>query len=196
MIVLSTDDSEIAKAGTEVGLEVPFIRPASLADDTTTAEAVVIHMVEWLAEHKAYSPDYVMLLQPTSPLRESRDIDAAFELCLQKRADGVLGVTPMHWRLNWLRSVNLEGQLQTIQAQESGDASDQRQPLYVLSGAMYLAKREVLIANGDFAGESTYAYVMPPERALDVDSPWDLHVANLILSERQDQNRKSAGTRA
>ena len=195
-IVLSTDDAEIAQAGKEVGLDVPFIRPAALADDTTPAPAAVINMVEWLEEKKAYRPDYVMKLQPTSPLRESGDIDAAFDLCLQKRAGVVVSAAPMHCHLSWLQSVDREGRLQPIQAQESGDASNKRQPLYVLNGAIYLAKRQVLIANDDFVDERTYAYVMPPERSIDVDSPWDLHLADLILSARSEQNRRSSGTQA
>jgi CMP-N-acetylneuraminic acid synthetase len=54
----------------------------------------------------------------------------------------------------------------------------------VLNGAIYLARREVLLERETFYTESTYAYVMPPERSLDIDTPWDLHVADLILKDR------------
>ncbi|HEY1552727.1 MAG TPA: acylneuraminate cytidylyltransferase family protein, partial [Kofleriaceae bacterium] len=78
--VISTDDAQIAECAKCLGVDVPFLRPTELASDTATSIDVAIHAVSWLCEHERWSPDVLVLLQPTSPLRVSRHIDEAFAL--------------------------------------------------------------------------------------------------------------------
>ena len=74
--LVSTDDPEIARISKNLGARVPFIRPPELATDETTIHPVLIHALNWLQTNDGYNPEYVMLLQPTSPLRTSHDISA------------------------------------------------------------------------------------------------------------------------
>src|SRR3989344_5310224 len=91
-IILSTDDKEIADVGRKFGVEVPFMRPKKLAKDKTPTLPVLIHAISWLRENENYFPDYIMLLQPTSPFRNSDHIREAKELIEKSGADSVVGV--------------------------------------------------------------------------------------------------------
>src|SRR3990170_965342 len=76
-VIVSTDDAEIAQAARECGAETPFLRPPELAQDDSSSISVVLHALQWLEEQEHFSPDYVLLLQPTSPFRNAHDIRAA-----------------------------------------------------------------------------------------------------------------------
>ena len=92
-VILSTDDAEIAAAARARGCEVPFMRPADLAQDETPHLPVMQHAVDWLRENEHYRPDVVMILQPTSPLRRAADIRHAIQLLTETGADSVLTVS-------------------------------------------------------------------------------------------------------
>lgn len=184
-IIISTDDQEIATAVQNMGVEAPFLRPAELARDDTPGAASVVHAARWLEEHEGYRPDYVMHLQPTSPLRTAEDIDGAVDLAEHKAADAVVSVTLAADHPYWMKSVGPDGRMRDYVNQEKKVENRQALPeIFALNGAIYLARREVLLEDGDFYGRDTYAYVMPEERSLDVDTPWDLHLADLVLRER------------
>ena len=183
-LVVSTDDGEIARAGSQMGAEVPFLRPAELAQDDTPGSAPALHATRWLDEHQGYQPDFVMLLQPTSPFRTTEDIDAAVELALNTGADAVVSVTPTHHHPYWLKRLDESGRMSDFMALEHPAEGRQTLPkLYALNGAIYLARREVLLEDESFYKRRTYGYPMPPERSLDIDTAWDLHVADLVLRE-------------
>ena len=182
--VMSTDDGEIARVASAMGAEVPFLRPVKLARDETPGIAPALHAIRWLDENQGYQPDLVMLLQPTSPLRTAEDIDAAVELALDTSADAVVSVTPTHHHPYWLKRLDKRGRMSDFIPQERPVESRQGLPaLYALNGAIYLARREVLLEDESFYKRRTYGYLMPPERSLDIDTAWDLHMADLILSQ-------------
>ena len=79
-LILSTDDDEIAGVGREYGVEAPFMRPPEIAGDNTPSIAVAQHAIRWLTEHENWTADILVLLQPTSPLRQSHHIDEAVEI--------------------------------------------------------------------------------------------------------------------
>lgn len=181
--VVSTDSEAIAEVARRYGAEVPFLRPAELAQDDTPGEEPVIHAVCWLAEHDHYCPGYVLLLQPTSPLRALEDITAAIHLARCKRADGVVSVACAKPHPYWTKVVADDGRVKSF-LHANGAGLTRRQalpPVYAVNGAIYLAKRQVLLERRTWYTDKTYAYVMPPERSLDIDSAWDLHLADLVL---------------
>jgi CMP-N-acetylneuraminic acid synthetase len=185
-LIISTDDPEIADVGKKLGAEIPFLRPAELATDTSTSMDVILHAVRWFADNKNYRPEYVLLLQPTSPLRTVTDIRESIKLALAKHADSVVSVCETHQHPLWMKSVNEEGRLVNLYPQPPAPTRRQDLPsLFALNGAIYLVLRTFLLSERTFISDRTYAYVMPENRSLDVDTPWDLYLANLILNDRE-----------
>ena len=88
--VVSTDDEDIAGVAKKYGAEVPFMRPAELANDTASTINVISHAINWFKEHEDYQAEYVLLLQPTSPLRTREDIDGAIRILKDKNARAVV----------------------------------------------------------------------------------------------------------
>src|SRR3989344_1610132 len=107
-VILSTDDQEIADVAKRFGCEVPFMRPAELAEDTTPHLPVMQHAVRWLKENQGYESDYVAILQPTAPLRQSFHFKEALELLKRLEADSVVSVIeiPGHFHPLWAMKIN------------------------------------------------------------------------------------------
>jgi CMP-N,N'-diacetyllegionaminic acid synthase len=182
-VVVSTDDVEIADVAAAAGAEVPFMRPARLARDDTPTIDVVMHALDELAG-RGYVPDRVLLLQPTSPLRTAGDIDAAMELAGARDATSVVSVSPAD-RHPWLmKRITSDGLLEDFMPHEPVTRRQDLERVYALNGAIYLTRTEWLRGNGSFHATSSFAYVMPRERSLDVDEPWDLHLCDLLLRDR------------
>ena len=184
-VIVSTDDEEIAHVARVSGAEVPFMRPPELARDDSSHMSVLIHAVEWLLLSDQAKVDYVMLLQPTSPFRLAEDIDQSIRLALQKEADSVVSVCETFSHPYLAKSITTDGKLQDFGSKPEGYLRRQAlPPVYVLNGAIYLIRRDVLLEQQVIYTDRTYAYVMPQERSLDIDTPWDLNLANLILKDR------------
>lgn len=180
--VVSTDSRQIAEIAMRYGAEAPFLRPAALARDETPGIPPILHAVRWLAEHEHYYPTHVMVLQPTSPLRTVEDIERPVRLALEKKADGVVSVCPATPHPYWVKSMTADGRLSDFLHVKG--LSSRRQdlpPAFQLNGAVYLVTREVLLRRRTCDTERTFAYLMPRERSLDIDSAWDLRLADLLL---------------
>ncbi|MCH8966507.1 MAG: acylneuraminate cytidylyltransferase family protein [Planctomycetes bacterium] len=184
-VILSSDDEEIMETAREWGAEVLFKRPAKLARDDSSHMAVVRHFVKWLKEHEGYRPDYVMVLQPPCPFRSSADIDRAIELAQKKNADAVVSVAQATHHPYLTRRMTEAGTLSEFVSCEPAYARRQDlPPAYALNGAIYLNRCDSLGQHQTLVPEGSYGFIMPPERSLDIDTPWDFHVAELILQDR------------
>jgi len=182
LVIVSTDDEEIADVARGWGAEVPFIRPAELAGDKSAHIPVVRHAVDWIENHGGVSPDFVLLLQPTTPFRTSQDIEGAVHLILKERCDSVISVCEAATHPFLARRVLQDGRMMDfVEPQEGYLARQALPPAYALNGAIYLVRRDVLMERNTFQTRDTRAYIMPPERSMDIDTPWDLHLANLIM---------------
>jgi len=189
-VILSTDDTEIAETGRKWGAEVPFMRPAELAQANSPHIDVILHAVEWLADNENYQPDYVMLLQPTSPLRTAQDIDAAMALARQHAAESVVSVSESPAHPFFIKSITKEGKLADFGDKPDGYLPRQAlPPAYVENGAIYIVRRDILLRQKTLYPDGTYPYIMAEERSLDVDTPWDLYLADLVLSDKGHNSR-------
>jgi N-acylneuraminate cytidylyltransferase/CMP-N,N'-diacetyllegionaminic acid synthase len=186
-VVVSTDDPAIADAARRHGAEAPFLRPAELARDDSPTVAAVLHAVQWLEEHEGYRPDYVLLLQPTSPLRTAGDVEGAIRLAIDRDADSVVSVCEVKHHPYWVMRRAPDGRLASFlgtdweEDQQKYPRRQELPPAYAENGAVYLARRSVLLGRRSLYGEKVYGYVMPAERSLDIDTLWDLRLADLIL---------------
>lgn len=179
-VVLSSDDHEIMDAARAAGCDVPFCRPAHLASDVATSIDVVLHALDQLPEY-----EYVVLLQPTSPLRIAEDIDAAFELMLEREAPSCVSVCEADQSPYWMYRFTEGNKLQRLLP--NVDVITRRQdlpPIYVLNGAIYIAQIDWLRANKGFVGVETVAYLMPKERSLDIDTDQDFEIFKSKIEDK------------
>lgn len=186
-VLVSTDDPEIARVCREHGAEVPFLRPAHLATDTATHLAVFDHMMDWLAA-EGHLPEYLLLLQPTSPLRIREDIEGGIQLARERRADAVIGVSEIHPHTAhpWLaKKLSADGALEPFMVAPTDDLRRQNMPpAYAINGALYVNRTESLRRDRTFFPSGALAYPMPVERSLDVDAPLDFFLAEQLLKQR------------
>ncbi|MFK7800625.1 MAG: NTP transferase domain-containing protein [Anaerolineae bacterium] len=186
-VVVNTDDDEIASVAKRFGADVPFMRPDILAQDTTPSIDVLIHAIKWFQDYENYSPDYLMLLQPTSPLRTTLDIEAAIEVASVHDADAVVSVSASHAHPYWMKQVTDDGRLKDFMSPEQAYSNRQSlPPVYALNGAIYIVKPDVLVQKRTWFTDKTYAYVMPAERSLDIDSKLEMKLVDLLLRDQSE----------
>jgi CMP-N-acetylneuraminic acid synthetase len=180
--VVSTDDESIACAARQYGAEVPFLRPLHLSTDTATSVSVLQHAVRYLADKEEDPADIIVCLQPTSPLRSAEDIDQAVTLCLSTGADSVVSLCPAEHHPYWMKTVvgNRVYPLMEVDDEKYPRRQD-LPPVYQLNGAVYVTRRRILLEEDRLLGGNTLAYVMPRERSVDIDTPIDLKLAELLM---------------
>ena len=179
-VVVSTDDSEIADLAKAGGAEVPFLRPAELATDRAPGIAPVLHALEHLPRVSD-----VLLLQPTSPLRTSADIEAIVALCQQAGCESAVSLTPSAKHPAWMYKLSQERWLEPLLDLDEIDCRQLLPPAYVLNGALYLASREFLRREQVFIAAGTIGYLMPPERSMDIDTQLDWNLAEFLMKQQQ-----------
>lgn len=196
-VVLSTDDEEIAAVGRSLGLEVPFLRPAELARSETPSLPVVQHAIRFLEEEGDVF-DAVCLLQPTHPLRRSEDIDGAVALLERTGADSVLSFVDAGEkhpaRMKWIDGdgrVHNPPYGETVEGQRRQDLPK----VWLREGSLYVTRTSVLMEQGSFQGSDCRAWIVPVERAVNIDTPFDLFLAEQILRHHHDA-RPGAAARA
>lgn len=181
-VVVSSEDEAILAAARASGAETPFVRPASLAKDDTPGIDVVLHALDVLPPF-----DWVVLLQPTSPLRTAMDIDAAFAQCLEAGAPACVSVCEADASPWWMYRLGQDGRMLPFLPAEQRPTRRQELPmLYALNGAIYLAKVDWLRRQRSFLSDETIAYVMPPERSVDIDTALDFRLAECLLAQADD----------
>jgi len=181
-VVLSTDDQEIANIGQQYGANVPFLRPPELAGDTASSLDAILHALQTLQE-KGERYDYVVILQPTSPLCIAQDIDGAIKLLLAKQADAVISVCETDHPPEW--SNTLPDDLSMTHFYRPGIRTTRSQDLpqnYRLNGAIYVYNCTRLIEQRNLdMDDNSYAYLMPKERSVDIDTQIDFEIAQLFF---------------
>lgn len=180
--IVSTDDEEIAATARQYGADVPFMRPAELAQDHSTSMEVVQHALNTLrAQGEKY--EYLMILQPTSPLRTAADIDACIHIATETGADSVMSMYELEdFSLKKLKRINEEGRILPYLEAEGAESTRRQDAnaVYKRNCAIYLTKT-ACIEHGDLFGADSRAYVMPLERSVDINSPVDFELAEFFL---------------
>ena len=174
--MVSTDSEEIAVVAKNSGAKVPFIRPAKLATDTAQSLPVILHALEYMEKDSGFIYDAVVMLQPTTPLRSSKDIDNALELLITSQADSVISVVDVgaHHPLRMKRVI--DGRLINYVDQGHEDMRPRQDlpPVYIRNGAIYAVSRQVLMDQKSFSGVDSMAYIMPHARSVNIDTLDDL----------------------
>lgn len=182
-VVLSTEDEEIAAHALKLGVEVPFLRPKELAEDTTPTIPVLQDVVRRLAAEGEYY-DAVFTLQPTNPLRLTADIDGAIALMEQTRCDSVISFCDVGER-HPARMKQIDSKGRVIDP-PFGEVFEglRRQELpkyYLRDGSVYLTKNCVLMKRSSLKGDDCRAWLIPRERSLNIDEPFDIQLCEFLL---------------
>lgn len=176
-LIVSSEDAEVIRVAEKFSCESPFIRPAELARDTTPGIDPILHAIRSLPGY-----DYVVLLQPTSPLRTHEDIDCSLELCEKLHASTCVSVTESDKSPYWMFTVNPKGILKHLVRQSEIPTRRQDLPkVYVLNGAIYIAKIKYLLQHRAFITKNTISYIMNKHNSIDIDTEEDLSIAEFNL---------------
>ena len=180
-IIVSTDDEKIALISKKLGADVPFLRPKELAKDDSKSIDAILHCINWLKEN-GDEYDILILLQPTSPLRIYTDIDKSIEMLFEKKADSIVSVCKTDHNPLWSNTLPSDGKMNDFLKKEVVNINRQQLPEYYrLNGAVYSAWIDYVVKNLSFFGENTFAYIMPTERSVDVDTLFDFKLCEFFM---------------
>lgn len=188
-VILSTDDHAIADLGRRLGVEVPFMRPASLATDVTPTLPVVQHALAYL-EERGDRFDAVCILQPTTPLRRSRDIDCCVERLRTSGADAVVTIVPVPVECNphWVYFIGADGAMRLSTGEKVPIPRRQALPAAVRrEGSVYVVRRAAVMEHDTLFGDRLVGLMLDPAECVDINSDADWVRAEQMLRARDRQ---------
>jgi CMP-N,N'-diacetyllegionaminic acid synthase len=177
--IVSTEDKEIASISNTYGAEV-LMRPIELAQDESSTDEVILNVLELLRDTDQYTPDVIILLQPTSPLRTTRDIDSAISTFLTSPGESLISVTEFDHTPYWAFRIE-RGFLKSEFTQEKLKRSQELPKLYRPNGSIFIIRTETFLKNRSFYTNHVIPYIMPPERSIDIDDEFDFSIAEFLL---------------
>lgn len=177
-VVLTSDDREIIEVAKKYHCDAPFIRESHLASDTTPTIDVVLDVLD-----RCLGYEWVVLLQPTSPLRTAQDIDRAVELCITSNTPSCVSVCLAQESPYWMYTLNSNKHLTSLLPNIEVTRRQDLPRIYSLNGAIYVAKAEWLKKERTFLTPETVAYEMPIERSLDIDTESDFLQLKFLLRD-------------
>lgn len=185
-LIVSSDSVEIQDEARRWGAEVLFSRPAELATDVATSDAVVLHTMDWIEEHEGRTYDAIMLLEPSSPFAHSEHYDAAIDLFIRREADLVVGVRETEVASTFMGPIGSDGSIAPIVRRmlRSRQLRRQDQPVEVTpNGALYLIRWQTMKKNGRiyFSPEKTYGLIMDRLHSIEIESAFDLAFASYVV---------------
>lgn len=186
-VVVSTDDKKIAAVAKKAGATVPFLRPAELATDNAQTIDVLDHAIRFMEKKNNYTYDLVTLVQTTSPLILSSDIDQAITKLLSTGSSSCVSICEISDRPEWMYKI--DGSSKIIPYANSINDTKRSQDLekiYKLNGAVYVMKREVVKRGGVIVDDKNLAFIiMGKERSVDIDDIYDFELAESILKRQK-----------
>lgn len=183
-IIIDTDSPQIAKIALKFGAETPWLRPKRLAQDKSKIVDSILYNLRRLKEEENYQPDYVVILQTTSPLREKKDILDCWLMTQKTKASTILTVCPTHPRLYYL---DKKQNIILANGQESQSTNIQAwRPAYILNGCfVYIIRTQAMLKEKTIITKNTKALICDQWRSVDLDEP-----ADWVLAEYLYKNRK------
>ena len=190
-IIVSTDDFEIKKLAQSAGVEVPFLRPESISRDDTPMIDVVRHAYKWLSSEDS-AMEAVVLLQPTSPLREKSHIDGAIEIFQSHDVDSVVSVVriPHIFHPNKV-FISENGILKSYLPTPLKFENEVAGPVYARNGPAVLVLHPRVLSSNSLYGTTSAGYEMSQENSIDIDTPVDFAIAERLLLMRTAQRLMS-----
>ena len=182
-VIVSTDDPKIAEIAKKAGAEVPFMRPKELAQDNSPKIPVIQHAVRFLESEEGYHADIIVDLDPTSPLRTEKDVEACIKMVADGEADNVISVTEAHRNPYFNMAEIVDGKVRPVKRLDRAITRRQDAPkVYDLNASIYVWKRDALMNNDTLWLENTAIYPMS-RWAVDIDDGKDFELVEFILEK-------------
>lgn len=183
-IICSTDCEEIADVAKEYGAEIPFLRPKKLAKDTSKAIDNYIYSIPKYEEYYNTKFEEFVVLQPTSPLRISEDIDNAISLFREKSADSIISFYEYDHPPTWAKKIDKNLKIKNYLPNPYEGCNRQEIPkAYMPNGAIFVFKYSILKKNKKYYTDKSHAYIMPQERSVDIDTMLDFEFAEFLIQK-------------
>lgn len=186
-VIVSTDDEEIAEISRQFGADVPFLRPKELATDKSKSVDCMIHAIDFFQRQGTYY-DTVVLLQPTSPLRNTEDIIEAIKVYEKEGTDSLVSCYKEE-SISEYNSYHLVGNI-GMPLKEEHNLGMRRQdiePLYVRNGAIFITDVDYMLNSKLVIGEKPSVYIMPQERSINIDNYYDMKMAEQFINRRNKE---------
>lgn len=181
--IVSTDCLEIKKISEDLGAIVPFIRPKYLSNDNALAIPTIQHAVSEYEKIMDTSYDYIIMLQPTAPLRTEHDIDEALTKLIKNNADGIISIVDVdNFHPQKMKIINQNKLFDYLESSKENPPRQSLPKTYIVNGAIYATKRDILMNQNTFKGKFCLPYVMPDNRSTNIDKDTDFIVAEYYLN--------------
>lgn len=184
-VIVSTEDQEIADISKTYGADIPFMRPLELASDLSPSFDTIIHAINWLSENEGYKPEYICLLQCTTPLKRVDDIDGIIKKLLSTGMDGAITVCESESHPYWMQTFDGD-RMQNFVSQELQVLRRQDLPsVYKLNGVAWVVKTAALLSEKSLMVKNRTGYVMGALESVDIDTDMDFKYAEMLIKERE-----------
>jgi CMP-N,N'-diacetyllegionaminic acid synthase len=178
-IVISTDDPIVQEIGEKEKITI-IKRPKIYSTDNASSIDVIKHVIEQLEK----KPEIIVLLQPTSPFRNAKDIDETIKLVKNKKGDSAETFTEIKERPEYMFTIDNNKNAKPLDKKNLKKSYKKLKKKYIENGAVYVIKTDFFIKNKSFYGKNHKGHIMPKERSLDIDEPMDWKLAELITNEK------------
>lgn len=179
---VSTDSEMYAEIAREYGADVPFLRLKELSGDTISSWDALRYVMERYQE-LGREFEYVTLLQPTSPLRNAKDIENAYKIFEEKNADAVISVCELEHSIQICNTLGDNQSMYRFIDSNKVGARQRGETFYRLNGAIYMQKSEMLMNHQNLYNENSYAYVMDKIHSIDIDDAFDFRMAQMAMED-------------
>lgn len=178
-VVVSTDDEEIAKVARQLGAEVPFLRPANLADDHTGTTPVVIDTIQRL-DQLGIQAEHYCCIYATVPLIQADDLKAAYQQLIASKAPFVYTVAEFGFPIQRAVRMDEQGRVTPFWPEQMAKRSQDLEPAYQDAGQFYWGTQAAWLGGISPIGGEGIGHILPRHRVVDIDTPEDWHLAELL----------------
>lgn len=178
-ICLTTDDIDIRNFGLSFPIEVPFLRPSELALDSSDMSFVIRHALDWYVTQEHFIPRYIVLLQPTSPLRTSRNINEAYQIIVTKDGHSIIGVNLVNEHpCEYI--VQRENGFEYVMVPPELPGRQNFPNIFFINGAIYIVSKIFFDKTGLIYDNKSLLYFMERQESVDINTLEDLYYANCL----------------
>lgn len=180
-VIVSTDCPIIADVAKEYGAWVPELRPIELATDSAKSIDVFFYVIDLMRGTYKKNIDEIIILQATSPFRNSYHISEAISIFQKKEADSVISYSEVDHPIEWCKYIDEEGKFSDVSFEPLKTNRQENKKTYFPNGAIYIFNTNYLLKHKEYYGEKSFGYIMDKHDSIDIDTPLDFEIADFLM---------------